>query len=155
MTVKPFLRSLLWNTVVVLIVAASVPQWWTSPRREVSAVAIIDRDDAHHKEVQPIREPAAWATAGQLVRAGCIASAVLLGLAFLAIRRDGPHRLLSWLALLASLTTTAAAIAFTVLRPELGPLRPGFALFATFIGAPLGLFTSWIMTRAPWSRHQA
>ena len=115
---------------------------------------MIHDEGVRHVRITPIREPASWAVAGKVARDGALAAALLISLAALAIWRDWPYRVLSWLAVLASLAMFAGTVAFVALRPDLGPLRPGFALIAAFIAAPLGILCSYGLTRAPWPERK-
>src|SRR5690242_15213077 len=119
MAVKPFVWTLVWNTIVVLLVAALLPQWWTSPTRDVSTVEIRDTlTDAslHHlQQISAIHDPPAWTAAGRATRAGLVATSLLLALAYLAVRRDWPRALVGWTAVAASIATLVSAIAFVAL----------------------------------------
>jgi hypothetical protein len=157
MVIKRGFFSAIWNTVLVLVVAGAISVWWTSPKRQVSAVDIRDvihDQGVRHERITPIREPASWATAGKVARDGTFATALLITLATLAIWRDWPHRVLSWLAVLASLAMLAGAVTFIALRPDLGPLRPGFTLIATIGSWPLAFLCSYGLTRAPWPERK-
>ena len=151
MVIKPFVYQAVGNAIILLLLGVLVPRWWQAQDRYVTTVE--QRELSHdggkkHWIAQPLGEPATWAQAGQLVRAGTIASVILLALGLALARFGGPHLIVAWLAVVATATTLLGAIAFVVLRPELSTTSVGIGLVVTFAGSPLALLGALALARA-------